>query len=97
MKNLSLILTECDICVLEFNTCICLEPLCNFDWSTAGSTTASSDTTEAGKTVKVGEEDLTMSVVEIYFSATAVTLAMVTVMMTTLVQRLTAQHGWDVT
>ena len=38
-----------------------------------------------------------MSVVETYFSATAVTLAMVTVMMTTLVQRLTAQHGWGVT
>ena len=72
-------------------TCGCSTELCNQNWADAGSTEPN------GETVKVGEEDRTMTVVETYFSATAVTLAMVTVMMTTLVQRLTAQHGWDVT
>jgi len=34
-------------------TCICLSPLCNQDWSSAGSTTASSDTTTpAGPTIR---------------------------------------------
>eukprot|EP00090_Calanus_glacialis_P001564 TRINITY_DN11133_c0_g1_i1.p1 TRINITY_DN11133_c0_g1~~TRINITY_DN11133_c0_g1_i1.p1 ORF type:complete len:377 (+),score=104.17 TRINITY_DN11133_c0_g1_i1:44-1132(+) len=40
-------------------TCLCLEPLCNFDWGTAGSTTASPDTTEAGPTIKCYKCDST--------------------------------------